>query len=69
MNRKQRRAAKKKHPHYGDNPVTCVDPRGLIPCHGNKVWYTPMYFREEWHFRRVWAQMDRLFSESTKDRQ
>lgn len=43
------------------DPVTCVDPRGLIPCHGNKVWYTPMYFREEWHFRRVWAQMDRLF--------
>lgn len=51
------------------DPVTCVDPRGLMPCQGNKVWYTPMYFREEWHFRRVCAKMDRLFSESTKDRQ
>ena len=51
------------------DPVTCVDPRGLIPCHGNRVWYTPMYFREEWHFRRMWAQLGRLFSESTKDRQ
>lgn len=44
------------------DPVTCADPRGLIPCQGNKVWYTPMYFREEWHFRRLGAQMDRLFT-------
>lgn len=44
------------------DPVTCADPRGLIPCQGNKVWYTPMYFRAEWHFRRVWARMDRLFT-------
>ena len=25
MNRKQRRAAKKKHPHYGDNPIRTAD--------------------------------------------
>lgn len=42
-------------------PTLCVDPRGLIPRPGANVWYTPMYFRQEWHFRRVWAQLDRLF--------
>lgn len=43
------------------SPSLSVDQRGLIPVHGSDVWYTPMYFRQEWHFRRVWATMDKLF--------
>lgn len=44
------------------HPATSADKRGLIPHHSNRVWYTPMYFRNEWHWRRVWAQMDMMFS-------
>lgn len=43
------------------NPKQAVDKRGLIPVHGPDVWYTPMYFRQEWHMRRVWAHMEMLF--------
>ena len=39
-------------------PITSLDPRGLIPHDGPNVWYTPMYFRSEWHWRRVWATAD-----------
>lgn len=39
-------------------PSTSLDARGLIPKDGPNVWYTPMYFRNEWHWRRIWAQMD-----------
>lgn len=42
------------------NPTVTVDKSALIPRPGPNVWYTPMYFREEWHFRRVWAQADML---------
>ena len=24
-------------------------------------WYTPMYFSDVWHYRRIWQQMDTLF--------
>lgn len=40
------------------HPITGLDPRGLIPYDGPNVWYTPMYFRSEWHWRRVWATAD-----------
>lgn len=43
------------------NPTTCYDRKGLIPKPGSNVWYTPMYFRDVWHWRRVWAQMDMMF--------
>lgn len=43
------------------NPSTALDRRGLIPRPGENVWYTPMYFRDIWHFRRIGAQMDLLF--------
>ena len=33
-------------------PSTSYDPRGLIPRDSGQVWYTPFYFREEWHYRR-----------------
>lgn len=41
-------------------PSTSYDDRGLIPVDRGNVWYTPFYFRSEWHWRRVWAQMDML---------
>ena len=41
-------------------PITGLDPRGLIPRDGPNVWYTPMYFRSEWHWRRVWATADMM---------
>lgn len=34
------------------NPITSIDGRGLIPVHGENIWYTPFYFRNEWHWRR-----------------
>lgn len=34
------------------HPSTSYDPRGLIPRDNGQIWYTPFYFREEWHFRR-----------------
>lgn len=39
-------------------PITALDPRGLIPRDGPNVWYTPMYFRAEWSWRRAWATAD-----------
>ena len=49
------------------HPITGLDPRGLIPRDGPNVWYTPMYFRDVWHWRRLWVQMDRvLFTAAPK---
>ena len=42
-------------------PSTSYDARGLLPKGGPQVWYTPMYFRDVWHYRRIGAQMDLLF--------
>lgn len=44
------------------DPATSIDQRGLIPTPTQNLWYTPFYFREEWHYRRQFAMMDRLFS-------
>lgn len=41
-------------------PSTSIDHRGLIPRDGGNVWYTPLYFRDVWHYRRLWAQIDAL---------
>lgn len=43
------------------NPSTSYDARGLLPVDGPQVWYTPMYFRDVWHYRRIGAQMNLLF--------
>lgn len=43
-------------------PCTSHDPRGLIPVDDGNIWYTPFYFREEWHTRRLAASMALLFS-------
>ena len=40
------------------NPSTSIDSRGLIPVPGEHVWYTPFYFRDVWHYRRLAFQMD-----------
>jgi type I restriction-modification system DNA methylase subunit len=50
------------------NPKQAVDKRGLIPVHGPDVWYTPMYFRQEWHMRRVWALMENLFQPKKEEK-
>lgn len=42
-------------------PATSYDAHGLLPKDGPQVWYTPMYFRDVWHYRRIGAQMDILF--------
>lgn len=39
-------------------PSLSLDGRGLIPQDKGNVWYTPLYFRDVWHWRRVWAKMD-----------
>lgn len=43
------------------NPSTSIDSRGLIPVPGEHVWYTPFYFRDEWHYRRLFCQIDSFF--------
>ena len=42
-------------------PSTSLDERGLIPVPNENIWYTPFYFRDIWHWRRLAAQMDLLF--------
>lgn len=43
------------------NPATAVDNRGLIPTPGENIWYTPFYFRDVWHYRRLAFQIDTVF--------
>ena len=41
------------------NPSTSYDKHGLLPSNNpSTIWYTPFYFRDMWHWRRVAAQMD-----------
>lgn len=42
------------------NPCTGVDGNPLVPVPGENIWYTPMYFRDVWHYRRLWWQVDRV---------
>lgn len=37
------------------HPATSADHHGLIPTPGQNVWYTPMYFRDVWHWRRAFS--------------
>ena len=41
-------------------PSTSRDRRGLIPNGGPEIWYTPMYFRDIWAYRCLFAQIDML---------
>lgn len=41
------------------NPFTTTDKHGFFPNHENHtVWYTPMYFSEIWHWRKIASRMD-----------
>lgn len=40
------------------NPATAIDKRMLIPTPTQNVWYTPLYFLPEWHYRRQFAYLD-----------
>ncbi len=42
------------------NPSTSIDEHGLIPVPGENIWYTPFYFRDVWHYRRLMFQLDML---------
>lgn len=48
-------------------PSVSLDKRGLIPQDKGNVWYMPFYFRDVWHWRRVWAQMDMLFKSENQE--
>ncbi len=48
-------------------PSLSLDGRGLIPQDKGNVWYMPFYFRDVWHWRRVWAQMDMLFKSENQE--
>ncbi len=49
------------------SPSISYDGRGLIPRQNDSnVWFTPFYFTEIWHWRRVWSQMDMIFSAAAK---
>lgn len=43
-------------------PSITHDRKGLLPVDSGNVWYTPMYFRDVWQYRKAFAQMDMLFS-------
>lgn len=49
------------------NPSTSYDKRGLVPKDDGNVWYTPFYFREEWHWRKVAAYMSLMCSSKPKE--
>lgn len=42
-------------------PTTSLDDHGLIPVPSENIWYTPFYFRDVWHWRRMLVQLDMLF--------
>ena len=48
------------------NPSTSYDSRGLIPKHVENVWYTPFYFKDEWHYRRLWVRLNMMIGGSTQ---
>lgn len=39
-------------------PALSYDEHGLIPQNSPNVWFTPMYFRDVWHWHRLLAQVD-----------
>ena len=42
-------------------PQTCIGGKVLLPVPGENIWYTPMYFRDIWHWRRTFAIADTMF--------
>lgn len=42
------------------DPCAGIDHDLLLPVPGENIWYTPMYFQDVWHYRRLWRTMDRV---------
>lgn len=42
------------------DPCVSLDGGVLIPKPSENLWYTPFYFHEIWHYRRLWGTMDRV---------
>lgn len=49
------------------DPGLSLDGRGLIPVHGENIWYTPFYFTDIWHYRRQWWRISSLFRNPAAD--
>lgn len=47
-------------------PCSGIDGDPLIPVPGDNIWYTPMYFRDVWHYRRLGQVMDRVIRASPR---
>ena len=48
------------------SPPAGGEARGLIPATTENIWFTPFYFRSEWHSRRLAAVMDKLTTTAVK---
>lgn len=42
------------------HPCAGIDGNPLVPIPGENIWYTPMYFRDVWNYRRIFWQMDHM---------
>ena len=51
------------------DPGLSLDGRGLIPVHGENIWYTPFYFTDIWHHRRQWWRISSFFRNTAADAQ
>ena len=49
------------------DPGLSLDGRGLIPVHGENIWYTPFYFTDIWHHRRQWWRISTLFQNTAAE--
>lgn len=47
------------------DPLTGYGSNALFVKPGDNIWYTPMYFRDVWHYRRLWATMDMMIPRPT----
>lgn len=48
------------------HPSTSYDRRGLFPRESENVWYTPLYFTEIWHYRKLLAKIDLMCRSTNK---
>lgn len=45
-------------------PMVSCGPNGLFVAPGDNTWFTPMYFRDIWHHRRLLATLNAMMSQS-----
>ncbi len=48
------------------NPAVAVDDKGLLPVDSDNVWYTPMYFLDNWCIRKMASKMDLVLNNKIK---